>query len=595
LCALHNAIRKRRESESRANYGSTPYTAPTTVTTPDTTNKVPHKQTNELVISSLPEFKGTETTLRSNGADWLASLEKDNTPYLTNWDLDRNWETTGPYAREDTPTTPDTTNKGSQPSYTIPEIKDYSSTVKYLRDNGVQDTSGIKTRLEWLTGGTRVGDYQDYLLSASEKILSSNSDTPAFDYEYYKSREEALRPIMEEIANDADRTDEVFRAWADNYANDENWQIDNPALRAQAMGLYSKFKYQDEILDEYQYINSQIQKFDKQGVHYDDNLEIDAKSGANEAKYNKERLDHIIDATTFTNDELILGYENKLPENRQKEYDDVFTYGQKSNIEASKEEAYNYYEKNKDNVYENNKRGRFAGNYKIGRIGIKSNSAGYTSFNATSDDIEASEVYQILASRIQNRNAETFKNNGGTDELIAIIGQYAPQGVDQAIIGTIGQIVGTLAIKSGNVGRATATASYMFEQTAGATYVRLLQESDLSVEDAKALASSEALSSAIVEFGLDYATSKLWSTVGSKVNIDDKLTKVGNKLTKGLTSIGIPEKGAKLILNTAKNAGRTCPFPPYVPTAAASSPRIPSAWPGAWSITLSATGCAGTP
>ncbi len=390
----------------------------------------------------------------------------------------------------------------------------------------------------------------------------SNPDMPEFgSYDYFKNREEKLRPILDEIANDADRTDDTYRAWAENYGKDNNWAAGKPVQKL-AKELYEKFKYQDAILAEYKDIDAQLKKFDKKGIHYDNSLEIDTESGAAEAKYAKERLDAIVNATTFTNDEMVMGVYGELPEEKQKEYDNVRVVAGQRNVEAEKEDAYDYYAKNKDNVYKDNLWGRITGNYKVGRIGIKANDAGFTSYKASTDDIEAVEVYQSLSARIQNHNNATFQNDNAVEEITAIVAQYAPQGVDQAVNKAVGSVVGAAvgwasgagAGTGARLGGSAAVANYMYKQTAGATFVRLLQESDLSVEDAKLLAESEALASGAVEFGLDYVTSGLWKGVGSATK--NATSELGEKTMKALMSKGISEKGAKTIISVAKNAGK---------------------------------------
>ena len=384
---------------------------------------------------------------------------------------------------------------------------------------------------------------------------SSNSSMPEYgSYEYYKQREATLRPIMEEIANDFDRQDPTYKAWVENYEAGRMPDNTNEYVKEKVINLSKKFKYQDSIIAEYEDVNNQLLKYDRSGIHYDGNGNIDTKSGAEEAKYAKERYQNILRADPLTNLEMGQGLRGELPEDKQKEYNKKESMAKAGLIESAKEDAYNYYEKNQNNVYEDNFWGRLTGNYKIGRTGIKSNQAGYTSFAASSDDIEASEVYQALSNRIQNRNIATFKNNGATDEVISIIGQYLPQGLDQIVVGTAGRAIGSL-VGSGNAGKATATAYYMYEQTAGAAYVKLLQESDLSVEDAKKLAANEALASAAIEFGLDYAAGKLWSNAG-KSKVIKNMPVNSNKLTKLLMDIGVSEKGAKTILNVAKNTGK---------------------------------------
>ena len=456
-----------------------------------------------------------------------------------------------------------TSNKGKQNKSASPvddlinKYKKTSATI--LKQNSLSGNAPFRTNTTKKYSEINIPkNTSSYSMTKAEYDMrrSSNPSMPEYgSYSYYKKREEELRPIMEKIANDFDRQNPTYKAWVENYEAGRMPADVNEHTREQVINLSKKFKYQNDIIAEYKEINAQLDKFDTKGIHIDEFGKIDTKSGAEEAKSAKERYRNILGAEALTTLEMAQGYSGQLPEEKQKGYEQREKLAHLAQIEADKEGAYNYYEKNKDKTYEDTIGGRFLGNYKVGRIGIKSNQAGYTSYNATSDDIEASEVYQALSDRIQTRNKETFKNNGATDEIIAVIGQYAPQGVDQAVIGTVGKVVGGL-VGSKSAGRAIATATYMYEQTAGAKYVQLLQESDLSVEDAKKLASDEALSSAIVEFGLDFATSKLWSKVGSTSVVNNATSTVSNKLIKALSSIGISEKGAKTILNVAKNTGK---------------------------------------
>ena len=453
------------------------------------------------------------------------------------------------------------TDKGKQNNSASPTKKTADEVIKefYANRTAISSNSPFKTNTTKKYSEINIPkNTSSYSMTKAEYDMrrSSNPSMPEYgSYSYYKKREEELRPIMEKIANDFDRQNPTYKAWVENYEAGRMPADVNEHTREQVINLSKKFKYQNDIIAEYKEINAQLDKFDTKGIHIDEFGKIDTKSGAEEAKSAKERYRNILGAEALTTLEMAQGYSGQLPEEKQKGYEQREKLAHLAQIEADKEGAYNYYEKNKDKTYEDTIGGRFLGNYKVGRIGIKSNQAGYTSYNATSDDIEASEVYQALSDRIQTRNKETFKNNGATDEIIAIIGQYAPQGVDQAVIGTVGKVVGGL-VGSKSAGRAIATATYMYEQTAGAKYVQLLQESDLSVEDAKKLASDEALSSAIVEFGLDFATSKLWSKVGNTSVVNNATSTVSNKLIKALSSIGISEKGAKTILNVAKNTGK---------------------------------------
>ena len=518
------------------------------------------KQIVENNKTSSPATQNTTPGANNNSGGWKSSAKQilDNVDYVAPekrmYELKTDTKSFG------------TVSYGAYKAVT--ENKLHTYTPKNESEKKILDE--VKSYIGWKAPEDNtpliISDYVPgaYNMTKNEYLRrqQSNPDMPEFgSYDYFKNREEKLRPILEEIANDADRTDDTYRAWAENYGKDNTWAEGKPVQKL-AKELYEKFKYQDAILAEYKDIDAQLKKFDKKGIHYDNSLEIDTKSGAAEAKYAKERLDAIVNATTFTNDEMVMGVYGELPEEKQKEYDNVRVVAGQRNVEAEKEDAYDYYAKNKDNGYKDNLWGRITGNYKVGRIGIKANDAGFTSYKASTDDIEAVEVYQSLSARIQNHNNATFQNDNAVEEITAIVAQYAPQGVDQAVNKAVGSVLGAAVgwasgagVGTGaRLGGSAAVANYMYKQTAGATFVRLLQESDLSVEDAKILANSEALASGAVEFGLDYVTSGLWKGVGSVTK--ETTSELGEKTLKALMSKGISEKGAKTILNVSKNAGK---------------------------------------
>ena len=68
----------------------------------------------------------------------------------------------------------------SEPSNTTKKPTDYSSTVKYLQDRGIQGASGIMTEHEWGARNRNGGTYQNYLdemISLSQPVeLSVNVD-----------------------------------------------------------------------------------------------------------------------------------------------------------------------------------------------------------------------------------------------------------------------------------------------------------------------------------------------------------------------------------------------------------------------------------
>jgi hypothetical protein len=65
--------------------------------------------------------------------------------------------------------------------------------------------------------------------SEYDKRRKANPDMPEFgSYGYFVEREKALKPMVDEIANDAEHNDETYRAWADNYARDNTWMQGKP-------------------------------------------------------------------------------------------------------------------------------------------------------------------------------------------------------------------------------------------------------------------------------------------------------------------------------------------------------------------------------
>ena len=390
-----------------------------------------------------------------------------------------------------------------------------------------------------------------------ERRRASNPDMPEFgSYDYFKTREESLRPKMTEIANDPDRAMSSLVSMAENYKNDNNWTSEQGPLNM-SRDLYEKFSAQDAIIAEYEDIHNQLSKFEKNGVHYTKTGEIDAASGKAEADYISQRLMTINGAKRLTDDEMVLGYTEELDTEKQAEYDANKARAGESNIERSKAEAYSYYEKHKDNEYADNFGGRTAGNYRVGRTGIKTNTAGKVLFDNYSDDFEAVEVYEALTKRIQENNANTFTNKNKWEEGLAVISQYAPQGLDQLGLDLIGRgvgvVLGALGAPPGTgelVGNALS-ADYMYTQTAGASYIRMLRDNGLSAEEAHKIAADEALLSSVVEFGLGWLSDGLWKNAGKAVK--GAASETVQTITKKLVSAGLSENAVKTVINVVKN------------------------------------------
>lgn len=412
-----------------------------------------------------------------------------------------------------------------------------------------------------------IGDYSPVYGIKKDRYNQQRAKNPFMpefgSFEYFKNSIEKITPKIERILSDDDWIYRDRRELAENYAKNPNWTTD-PKKLAESKAVYEKYKVWEPIINEYKSLYGQLKEYDVKGVHFD--LKgVDTKSGAEEAKRNSEHARRIAELNYhFTNDErakIAMG-EGTDAQNEQwrKFLEPTKTVG----LEKDKVTAYEYYEKNKDKEYKDTLPGRSLGNYKIGRTGIKSNDAGYTSYLYQSDDIEAAEVYQLLAQRIQDNNKKTFTNNTGFDRVVSDVFQYAPQGIDQLLASLGGQAVGSMfGVVGRRVGGAAASAAYMYRQSAGGAYVRLLQNSGLSTEDAKRLASSEAQSAALVEFGLEALLSGLWKGAKTGSNAIKGLVKSeatqesAGRLLKSLIKIGMSEDGAKKALLAAKNLGST--------------------------------------
>lgn len=315
---------------------------------------------------------------------------------------------------------------------------------------------------------------------------------------------------------------------------------------------YNKMQKANVLRNEYSNTLSALRSFENKGVKLTKNGEVDTKKGISDAEYYRDLADKGF-RITGTNADF-------SPSNRNDNMQRIMEQGELAN---EKIDAYEYYDENKDNYY-NGLIGRLLGNSKVGRIGIKSNTAGYTAMKTNSNDLEANDVYSLLTERIVNRNKETFTNRNKFEEGLAIIGQYIPQGIDQAKNRIVGNLLGGAVF--GNAYASGLNAKYIYEQTSGSSYVRQLQENGLSPEDARKLAENEAIASAIIEFGLDFAVGKIVEG-GKKVGNFAKETRLGEVaksgikktekfLSNSLAKIGIKKDAQKVILNTSKKVAK---------------------------------------
>lgn len=215
-------------------------------------------------------------------------------------------------------------------------------------------------------------------------------------------------------------------------------------------------------------------------------------------------------------------------------------------------DAANYYDKNKDNKYGDGVFGRIAGNYRIGDIGEERAMSAFNSYAYSDSDLTATQIYDELSRRIQERNKDTFTNTKAWQQNLATIAQYVPQGRNQAIARLKGAAVGSvIPLVGSKTGGDAAAAMYMFKQTAGNMYADLILEEGLSPEEAKKLSANNALWSGVVEYGLESALGGVLKGIGKGV----KKIAPTEKVIKVLKKTGLSEEAAKKALSAAKTAG----------------------------------------
>lgn len=215
-------------------------------------------------------------------------------------------------------------------------------------------------------------------------------------------------------------------------------------------------------------------------------------------------------------------------------------------------DAANYYDKNKDNKYGDGVFGRIAGNYRIGDIGEERAMSAFNSYAYSDSDLTATQIYDELSRRIQERNKDTFTNTKAWQQNLATIAQYVPQGRNQAIARLKGAAVGSvIPLVGSKTGGDAAAAMYMFKQTAGNMYADLILEEGLSPEEAKKLSANNALWSGVVEYGLESALGGVLKGIGKGV----KKIAPTEKVIKVLEKTGLSEEAAKKAVSAAKTAG----------------------------------------
>lgn len=397
----------------------------------------------------------------------------------------------------------------------------------------------------------------------------SNKNLPKYgSYQYLRNREDELGLLLDKANKELDKLN--FEGMFDN-TTDIIKKVESGELKTKIYkDFVAAYKYQNNLKHNYENVLSRLSELENtRGINRDANGEIDIKGGKKESQREKERYNRIIDSNKGRTNEDLFNYAKGIV---TPEADKVVSANRDISISYDKEKAYNYYDKHKDNAYTDNLSGKIAGNYRQGDISERTGGAGYTVFANRSDNLEAVEIYQELAKRLQERNESTFENNNAFDKGLATISSYIPQFINQTKAYLTGAAIGGVAAgmatgvagaaKGARAGGAAGSAEYIFRQTAGQAYIQYLQEVGLSIKDARKMAGNEALASAVVEFGLEYAAGKLFSG-GKKVAkaASEKVastarTQMLGKIGPLFAKTGLSKAGTQKIVSAAKAAGK---------------------------------------
>ena len=428
---------------------------------------------------------------------------------------------------------------------------------KYVTEKFEQDKA---TKITDYVPPANLPTKREYLMRRA-----ANPSLPEFgSFDYFKDIEKKIRKRVEE-----EKLLDGNSPWSDPrvHQNAAAYQSyldggDSAHNTERKKDDYQYIRKISDLLNDYMQVDDQLRKFEYDGgVTVDAFGNVDYEKGKKESEYASSRYNLMHGAfVAFNTVPAMIGEDGTYvyKDNGVVPYEELKWYGPNSLLERKETEAYQYYKNHKDDVYTNDLGGRFAGNYQVGRIGIKKNDADYAAYLAQSDDLEAGDVYQLLSNRIVQNNYDTFVNKNPGEEAFASFAQYAPQGVDQLGIQVQGVIVNGLT-GVGGLYSSAAQADYMYRQTAGATYGRMLREYGMPVEDAQKMAHNEAVLSSAVEFGLSAATELVWGAKGLS-GTDDVIRSTSTvkkgAFQKALTSIGVSDKGVQIAAKAAKETGK---------------------------------------
>ncbi len=396
----------------------------------------------------------------------------------------------------------------------------------------------------------------------------NNPSLPKFGTrEHYIEIARTMAPSIEKITQDVVWRDGTqARQLAEEYLKNPNFTADADTLKS-AKYFASKLSMYRNELKRYADVLRAVSAYGNSGVHFKADGSVDVEGGKEEASLERKLWEPLAQAMFYDAGHLRIFSEAGIlvPEadGRYK------LYGESSgayNLAGHTIDAYDYYDRFKNSKYKNNLFGVVAGNYRLGDAGERQAKVGADMYYSKSTDTEAAELYDLTMGAITDGNEKTFNNSGSWwKSTVSTISSYAPQGLNQAKVNLVGRAIGYIMsggnAKVSSVVAEAMTAKYMFDNTAGMSYYRHIKNG-LSKDDAYRLASSEAISSAVVEFGVGLLADGIIGSISKKlVNpsaVIKKLAKEGStkgaaKVISTLAKEGFSKEGIKVVLGAGKN------------------------------------------
>ncbi len=402
-----------------------------------------------------------------------------------------------------------------------------------------------------------------------------NPSLPKFgSREHYIEIAETMVPSIKKITEDVVWRDGTqARQLAEEYLKNPNFTADADTLKS-AKFFASKLSMYRNELKRYADVLRAVSAYGNSGVHFKADGSVDVEGGKAEAKVERELWEPLAQAMFYDAGHLgIFSEAGILVPEADGRYK---LYGESSgayDLAGQTIDAYDYYNRFKNSKYKNNLFGVVAGNYRLGDAGERQAKVGADMYYSKSTDTEAAELYDLTMGAITDGNERTFNNDGSLwKSVVAPIASYIPQGINQAKADLMGRAIAAAFTMSptaflpgmnklGDTLGAAMSAKYMFDNTAGMSYYRQIKNG-LSADDAYRLASSEAISSAVVEFGVGYLADKIIGGISKRVVnpsavikklASEGMTKSTAKVISTLAKEGFSKEGIKVVLSAGKS------------------------------------------